>query len=248
MEAKPMAWLLLAIGCIGGWPLAAQAAEIRVAFATTLEPFVFARTHGGIEVEIVRSVLQRLGHTLEPVYVPNARVSHLFERRQVDAAATSLQEQGASGFFSEPYIVFQNIAVTLAERKLRLDSIADMAGLKVVAFQKAGSYLGDEFHRMAQRNPKYREIADHLGQARLLYRGGADVIVIERHVFDYQNKILGVARYPESVRQVHIHPLFPPTPYRMRFHDKALRDAFDLELATVTRLGIPEAIARKYGY
>lgn len=246
MGSKPTARLWLAL--LAGWPLAAQTAEVRVAFATTLEPFVFAESHSGIEVEIVRSVLQRLGHTLQPVYVPNARVGHLFERRQVDVAATSLPGPGVSGFFSEPYIVFQNIAVTLAERKLQLDSIADMAGLKVVAFQKAGIYLGDEFRQMAQGNPKYREIADHLGQNRLLYRGGADVIVIERHVFDYQNKVLGVARYPESVRQVHIHPLFPPTPYRMRFHDKALRDAFDLEFAAITQLGIPEAIARKYGY
>lgn len=252
MSLTPFALLktfvLGALLLAGGMPANAWGQEVRVAFATSLEPFVFARKHSGIEVEIVRTVLHRLGHELVPVYVPNARISHEFERKRVDAAATSLPEPGATGFYSEPYIAFENVAVTLASRKLKLEKISDLAELKVVAFQKASQYLGDDYKRAVSGRRDYREIADHMGQNRLLYRGGADAIVIERHVFEYQDKLLAASHFEEKPRQVDIHRLFPPSLYRMRFHDIALRDAFDLEFAAITQLGIPEAIARKYGY
>lgn len=252
MSLSPFALLkrvisaVLLLAC--GLPASAWARDVRVAFGTTREPFVFANKGRGIEVEIVRTVLQRLGHELVPVYVPNARISHEFELNRVDIATTSLPEPGAVGHFSEPYISFENVAITLTSRKLKLESVADLAKYKVVAFQKASQFLGDDYKRAVASRADYREIADHMGQNRLLYRGGADVIVLERHVFEYQDKLLAGGRFEEKPRQVDIHKLFPPTLYRMRFHDMALRDAFDLEFAAITQLGIPEAIARKYGY
>lgn len=228
--------------------LPAGAREVRVAFATSVEPFVFVRKNSGIEIEIIRTALQRMGHELVPVYVPTARLGHEFERKRVDAAATSLPEQGGSGYYSEPYINYENVVVTLASRKLKLNQLSDLAGLKVVAFQRASQYLGDEYNRVVHQRPGYQEIADHLGQNRLLYRRAADAIVIERHIFEYQDRLLAAGKFSEKPLQVEVHKLFAPIGYRMRFQDQALRDAFDLELAAITQLGIPEAIARKYGY
>ena len=250
MSAYPFRWLQAAICaalllCCG---LPAGAREVQVAFATTVEPFVFPRRNSGIEIEIVRTALQRMGHELVPVYVPAARLGHEFERKAVDAAATSLPEPGASGFYSEPYIAYENVAVTLAARKFRLGQIGDLAGLRVVAFQRASQYLGDEYRRAVYQRPGYQEIGDHLAQNRLLYRGAADAIVIERHIFEYQDRLLAAGKFSEKPQQVTIHKLFTPIGYRMRFQDQTLRDAFDLEIAAITQLGIPEAIARKYGY
>lgn len=244
----PKAIVLSALLLACGLPGHAWAREVRVAFGTTREPFVFANKNSGIEIEILRTVLQRLGHELVPVYVPNARIAREFELKHVDAATTSLPEPGAVGYFSEPYISFENVAITLASRKLKLENVADLAKYKVVAFQKASQFLGDDYKRAVSSRADYQEIADHMGQNRLLYRGGADAIVLERHVFEYQDKLLAAGRFPEKPQQVDIHRLFPPTLYRMRFHDMALRDNFDLEFAAISQLGIPEAIARKYGY
>lgn len=252
MSLSPMALLkrvistVLLLAC--GLPASAWARDVRVAFGTTREPFVFAKKDRGIEVEIVRTVLQRLGHELIPVYVPNARIAHEFELNHVDAATTSFAEPGSVGYFSEPYISFENVAITLASRKINMDSVADLAKVKVVAFQKASQFLGDDYKRAVAARADYREIADHLAQNRLLYRGSTDAIVLERHVFEYQDKLLAAGPFEEKPRPVDIHKLFPPTLYRMRFHDVALRDAFDLEFAAISQLGIPEAIARKYGY
>lgn len=226
----------------------AWAREVRVAFGTMREPFVFAGKHRGIEVEIVRTVLQRLGYELVPVYVPNARIKYEFEQRLVDVATTAQPEPGAEGYFSEPYIAFENVAITLAARKISLNKLADLAGLRVVGFQKASQFLGEDYKQAVSRCADYRETADQMGQNRLLYRGGADVIVRERHIFEYQNKLLADSPFAEKPQPVEIRRLFPPTVYRLRFHDMALRDAFDLELAAITQLGIPAAIARKYGY
>lgn len=233
---------------LAGLPADAGAREVRVAFGTTREPFVFAGKNRGIEVEIVRTVLRRLGHELVPVYVPNARIAHAFESRLVDVATTSQPQPGAVGYFSEPYISFENVAITLSSRKIKLESLADLGKLKVAAFQKASEFLGEDYKRAVAGRADYREIADHMAQNRLLYRGGADAIVLERHVFEYQNKLLASSRFAEKPQPVDIHRLFPPTLYRMRFHDMALRDEFDLEFAAITQLGIPEAITRKYGY
>lgn len=241
-----MKWLVCALLLSALLPAATWARDVRVAFATTLEPFVIPQRNSGIEVEIVRTVLQRLGHRLVPVYLPTARMTLAFAQKQVDAVATSLPLGDRGGFYSEPYVVFENVAVTLASRKIKLATVSDLAGLKVVAFQKASQSLGEAYLQAVRSRADYREISDHMGQNRLLYLGGTDVIVIEKHVFEYQNRLLYSAKFPEKPQQVDIHHLFAATEYRMRFHDEALRDEFDLELALVKQLGIPEAILRKY--
>ena len=57
----------------------------------------------------------------------------------------------------------------------------------------------------------YREIADHMGQNRLLYRAGADTIAIERHVFGYWNTLLANRRFAEKWQPVDSHRLLLPS-------------------------------------
>ena len=106
----------------------------------------------------------------------------------------------------------------------------------MVAFQRASQYLGDEYRR-AVSTPRLPEIGDHLHKNRLLYRGAADAIVIERHIFEYQDACFGSRKIQRKPPQAG-HPLaVHPIGYRMRFQDQTLRDAFDLEIAAITQLG-----------
>lgn len=226
---------------------AAAAAEIRMAFGQSLEPYVFEHDASGLEIDIIRAALQAAGHTLRPRFVPQARVPLLLDAGEVDAAATLTPDSGLQqAVYSEVYIHYQDYLITARGRFARPPSWAELGRLRIVGFQNAARYLGPEFAAMARANRRYREQADQLSQARMLFAGHADAIVAERRIFEYQSQRLQGSRYAERPFAVELFALFDKIPYRVAFREAALRDDFDRGLAEIRRDGKLAMIESRY--
>lgn len=223
-------------------PLAAQAqpgcgsAEgVRIAFNNALAPFAIEATASGIEIDIVKESLRRQGCKLVPVFLPFVRFGYALAENKVDGVATINEHSGIPANFSDAYIEYHNVAVSLKARRLPIDSIGDLKGLKVIAFPGASLSLGDEFRRFTVNNPHYSEEQKQLSHNRLLYNGGVDVAIAERSIYAYLDRALDESKFSERRLPVALHPLFAVNRYKIGFRDPALRDKFNLGLASLSK-------------
>ena len=151
---------------------------------------------------------------------------------------------GGNAYFSEPYVVYRNVAITLASRKIVLTKIADLAGRSVAAYQNARLLLGDEFKAVKASHVRYVEHADQAIQNRLLFSGQVDVVISDRFIFDHFTTALTPQFDPGQ--PVVYHPIFPATPRRAAFRNPAVRERFNVALKGMQQDGSQAAIYRKY--
>jgi polar amino acid transport system substrate-binding protein len=198
---------------------------VKLALGENKPPYTFSNPPGGIEYDLLRLVIERMGSKPDIILVPNARARALLNEGKIDGAI------GVSGeFASQPYITYQNAAISLKSRALTITRVADLTNYRVIAFQNARLFLGPEFAAMADANPNYKEVAPQVVANQLLFSGRADVVISDVHIFDWLNR---QADMVDVTQPISVHRLFPATRYRILFRDPILRDAFDDALKSV---------------
>lgn len=237
---------LLAGGALLSFAASASAREVVVAIGLSIPPYVIAAEKRGMEYDVVKEALALEGHTMKPDFQPLARVVKALQNGTVDAALTQIPGMTAGTALSEVYITYRNFAITLDSRDLRIDSPADLADKSVLAFQNAHRYLGDEYRRAVEANPRYREEANQQTQPILLFHDRIDVVVADHNIFRWFALRPEVTAKVDTTRPIRMHALFPPTEYRVAFRDPALRDDFNRGLAKLRASGEYDRIVARY--
>lgn len=219
--------------------------SVVVAFGESLEPYVIPQLEAGIELDIIRAALKAQRYEMQPVFLSQKRLPQALADRRIDAVATIVPESGAKGAYSDVYISYEDKAITLSQRRLEINKIADLAGYSVSAFPLAGQYLGSEFAALSARHPDYHETGNQIDQNRLLYRGSVDVVVADYRIFNYMNKRMQ-ADFNEQALPVTYHDIFIKLPYRVLFRQPALRDAFNQGLKQIQQNGDYQRILKRY--
>ncbi len=225
-------------------PFARAADVLNVGFSSNKPPYVIEASASGIEVDIIIAAGRAAGFAVKPNFAPMSRLARMLERGEVDAIATTNYGDSGEMQFSREYIEYQNFAVALAARKLRIERIADLEKYSVSSFQRAQTLLGPEFNLMASNNPRYREEAEQIVRNRLLLSGRVDVVVGDRRIIEYFNR--EIAGQVDTAQPLAWYALFPPTPYRVGFRDGAKRDRFNAGLAAIRKNGEYAAIMKRY--
>lgn len=248
MPASRTSWFakawLLALACAA--PV--QAAEISMAFGEKIPPFCFPETDSGIELDVMREALAFRGHVLVPRYYPFARIPVAFKGFNVAAAMTDLgEDMSARGVhYGDPAVIYDNMFITLAERKLRIRKPEDLNGLRVLSFPGAAKRY-PQWLDSVKRAGHYTELNDQALQVLTLDLGRYDVILSDRHIFEYFTLMLklekGVTLKPVAM---HSFATLDPMDYRPVFHDKKIRDDFNAGLKHLKDSGRFDAIYQKY--
>ncbi|WP_374421710.1 substrate-binding periplasmic protein [Chromobacterium sp.] len=228
--------------------LAAQAwaqKTIKVAFGESLEPYVMEGGKTGLELEIVRAALQERGYLIEPVFFSQPRLPMAMKSKDIDAVATVGEQAGLQAEYSDVYISYEDVAITLASRHIQLHNPKELGAYRVLAFSLAKQYLGPAYKEMAKANPNYAETANQVDQNRLLFRGSVDVVVADRNIFAWMNHKLS-SQFKEKTAPVDIHRLFAPTLYRMAFRSATLKDEFNHGLRAIQKNGVYKQIVNRY--
>lgn len=223
-----------------------QSADLRIAFGKSLAPYADEKTGKGLEIDIIRAVFKVAGHTLVPVFLPQARVPLAMRDAQFAGAATLTPESGVVGAYSEAYVHYLDMVIAPKGQLSQPLRVADLQGLRVVGFQNASLYLGAEYAAMAKANRRYSEQANQLSQARMLFGHQADAIVCDPRIFEYHTEQLRHSGFSEQPFAVDVFAIFDEIPYRMVFRDAALRDAFNAGLAAIRRSGSLAQIEARY--
>ncbi|WNO03659.1 substrate-binding periplasmic protein [Rhodoferax mekongensis] len=225
-------------------PLRGQAQPVTVAMGLNKPPYVMDGGTSGLEVDIAREALAAVGLTMRPQQLPPARGLMLHRAGQIDILLTVDEGIGGDGFFSEPYINYQNVAMSLSANKLSIKRIEDLSSYSVGAFQNASMILGERFAAVARRHARYQEYPQQVIQNNLLFTERVDVIVGDKRILHYLSSQLD-AKVDVS-KPVTVHPIFPLSPRKAVFKDAALRDQFNTGLKLIQANGVYDGILKKY--
>ncbi len=218
--------------------------ELRVGIGLAKPPYIMESGKEGLEYEIAEQALAAVGYKMVALQFPPVRGLAMQRAGQLDALLTVDEGIGGKDFFSDPYINYQNVAITLASRNIRLRGVEDLAAYSVAAFQNASLILGERFKAMAANHPNYQEHSQQIIQDRLLFTGRVDVVVGDKLIFRYYATRLDPQLGP--TQPVTVHTIFPANPRKAVFKDAALRDQFNAGLKAIQANGVYDAILKKY--
>lgn len=242
--------LWIAAICIPATGESIAGQEIRVAFGSALPPYVIPETHNGIAADIIKAALEPAGFAIKPLYYPYARRLVAYKAGDADAVCdiseNIINADHLEGYFSDIAYEYENIGVSLKKNGYRFSGISDLRDYSVVAWQGAKAAIGREYAAMAEKNKRYTEVADQKRQVKVLFLGRADVIQLDRLIFQYYRNEIAKEGIIDVSQPVDIFPLFGKNRCGFLFKDRAVRDAFNRNLAAIRKSGEYEQIVQSY--
>ncbi|MBV2128297.1 substrate-binding periplasmic protein [Arsukibacterium indicum] len=218
-----------------------MAAPLTVLVGQHKPPYINTANISGYEIELLAEVVSRMGYEPVFVFVPIARIKLLLEQGQGDIASLQPVSADETGlFYSNPYIRYQNIAVSLADDELVISHSSDLGRYSVLAFQNARTVLGPDYTDMARISADYRETVDQQAQLKMLLSRRVQVVVMDRNIFNHYRL------QHDSTDGLTVHPLFDTTVYRAAFRDASVQRAFDRALLSVMLDSWYLRLQRKY--
>jgi len=200
-----------------------------VAFGDTLAPWAIPHQDQGILPDILRKTLGK-DHRLVFKYLPYARRIPAWRSGLLDIVSDIspelIEREKLTGSYSGTVYAYDNVAVSLASKRLSLLHIDDLYNLSVVAWQGAKKTMGPEFALMAKKNPFYSEHPNQELQVKMLFARRIDVIKLDRQIFEYYRTKINQEGRIKAFQPVRIASIFRQTRSGFLFKSKARRDLF----------------------
>jgi polar amino acid transport system substrate-binding protein len=191
-----IAIVFLAVGSV------AMAGEpISIAFKPGKEPYVLPKSPFtdadyiptnalGIEPEICYQAFKAVGKEIKPVYMNYNRMPTELVAKNIDAA-TQLVPDLEDVTYVGGYVHLHDHVIYSLSNDQEIKTIADVAGLRVLAFQQASKFLGPEYNAAIATAKSYREIDDQEKQVQIFLAGRTDVVVLDIGIFKHWSKVYG---------------------------------------------------------
>lgn len=221
-----------------------EAKNLNVVVGWNKPPYVISNSDSGFELELVRQIMAELGHDISPLYVPFGRTMMMVQQGDVDVGLTmNSRHEVAAQLLSDPYVVYQNVAVTLQSRHLPVTSLAALNGRSVIAFQTATNVLGADFAKATELTSGYLEVPEQRRQVSMLLLGSVDVAILDRNIFTYLKGQLPLAQQHATT----LHELFEASAYSAAIQDPILRKQFNQTLQAFIDDGRYQALLDRFG-
>jgi len=192
-------------------------------------PYIIEELESGFEIELITHILSKMEITPSYLYVPLGRSIDLLDK-DVGQALLTVNKNIVSNdnHRTEPYVTYQNVAISLKESKIKISDITELSDYRVAAFQMANRYLGKKYGGTVKRSKHYLEIPNQFRQVKLFLEKRVEVVVMDINIFNYYlEKIEG--NYPTT--KVDIHYIFPRNPYSLAFKEAKYVKPFNYHLA-----------------
>ncbi len=218
--------------------------EVHVGMGLPKPPYVMESGAAGLDYDIARQALAAGGYKLVGHMLPQTRALAMLRAGQLDGLLSISEGIGGQDYFTDNYIVYQNVATTLTRRNLKIQQIEDLANYSVAAFQNASMVLGDRFSLVVSGHSDYREVPAQITQNKLLFTGRVDVVVGDRLIFRYFSEKL--EPQIDARQAVTFHRIFPESPRKAVFREARVRDAFNAGLKNIHANGTYDVIVKQY--
>ena len=211
-------------------------------------PHMIAASNSGIDVDIAREILQIMGHTVKVGFAPLKRTMRQVENKQADLfLPTFFQSDTTKLYFSTPIISYRPIAFSLNKNNFKFNNIADLVSVRVITFQGAAGYFGEEFVKISKLD-SYIELHDMSKFPEMLIKARCDVVVLDYYIFYYylQKYLKQNPTKDFSVGEIDESLLFSEVEAYVGFHDPQLRNRFNKQLHIYKSQGKDKTVISKY--
>lgn len=238
-----MAWasryiivLLVAILSANSW------AERLIMGTSDGPPYMIQATETGLDIDIPREVLKRIGYEMDLQFYPFARAMRELQLGKIHLTAPFFVNPPNGIFVSDPHIMYRPTIITRTSIA-PLDGFDALKNLSIATFQGAKGYFGKAFVTAADASPSYIEHHDMGKLVSLLVQGRTDAVLLDYWIFNYY---LSQSGYPEMRQQLRFHDFIPRVPAAVAFNDKQLRDRFNQGLKAIRQDGTYDKIVKRY--
>lgn len=203
-------------------------------------PHTIESTHSGIDVDITKAVLRKMGYSTNILFMPLGRGKQQVMNKKADLFLPTFFEKDGDGLYiSNAIIDYRPTFFTRNDDPFTIENIADLAGKKIVTFQGASQYFGENFLKMTQENTNYREVSSMSLLPLLLMKERYDVVLLDYYIFYYFFKT-------HQLSDVKEHVIFDSVDAHVGFNDVSLRNEFNRVLSSFKYSEEYLNIIRKY--
>ena len=218
--------------------------ELVVVVGLAKQPYVIQVSDSGFEVDLIRNILKKMGKSVKFIYTTFGHSSKMLKIQEVDAIMTTNKSVFSDQLkLSDVYITYQNVAISLKDSNLTINTVKDLANYSIASFQKADKLLGPDFADAAKQSPLYFEVANQSQQPTLLLKKRVETLVMDKNIFKYFTKDL---TSKERNALFTFHQVFPGTNYRVAFKDKNYLHMFNEILAKYKQSNEYILLRKKY--
>lgn len=211
-------------------------------------PHMIAASNNGIDVDIAREILQEMGHKVKVNFAPLKRSMVQVVHKDADLfLPTFFQRDTSELFISKAIISYRPTVFSLKNNNFKFNRISDLAEKKLVTFQGATGYLGDEFLKVAQ-SKGYRELHDMSKFPEMLIKQRCEVVVLDYYIFYYflREYLKNNLVEKSTVNEIEQFELFPEVKAHVGFNDEILRNEFNDQLQLYKKHGKQNVVIDKY--
>lgn len=225
---RSLLWAATALTlCLMQQPGRAQAEALTI-MAGDLPP-MFNADGSGREADVIRNVLERCGHSVTFKIQPYTRHWSSYGEGQGDAVATVPVGMPLDGQQTGAYVQYQNGVTALASAAGKFGDLDLLKGHSVVGFLGASDILPGLAEASGEFK-SYKEVADQLGQSRLMYGHRVDAVIGDGMIFaEYARQLReGGKDLPfDATQEITFQAVFAPSEFAMNFRAPEIAADFD---------------------
>lgn len=200
----------------------------------------------GLEVEIARASLERMGYQVQFQNFPYGRLPVSFTNRLVDGTLVTMKNfKGHKVFYTDIVLKeYQTVAVSLDRVNFAGTNFTDFKGKSIIAHQRASIFYGDEYRKAVNhKTSQYSESANQNLQINALYLGRVDVIVLAHQIFLYLKQRSKL----NTNQKTRVHKMFGgKRGFHNAFWDENVRNDFNKGLAMIKKDGTYQSILDRF--
>lgn len=146
-------------------------------------------------------------------------------------------------FTKRSHVYYHNVAISLAERNLNIDTLEALGVHSIAVFQTPDKFLGTAWTQMRENNnnPIF-ELSNQKSQVRMLFAGRVDTLVMDINIFRYYR----AERRVFQETPVKIHEILPKNHVKVAFLEEQITRDFDQDLSEFLSSDTYKTIKDKY--
>ncbi len=212
-------------------------------------PFFIEDGKKGVFIEIIDEIFKQLPqYKVEYIFMSNNRILYEINHgKLIDVACNVFPNSNVNAYLSEPIFRFRDVAISKKSDQLVVNTISDLQGKSIAAYQGATELLGDKFKLITNDNPDYSEHAHPKDTTHLLLSGRKDIRIGDLNIFLYD---LNNKHYTKYTNLDHsnftIHHLWSDVFSYMAFKEESIQKAVDEVIRELRLNGVIKKIYLKH--
>jgi len=208
------------------------------------EPYYSRENESGIDMDLLKEAFTLLPqYTLTFKYMSVPRLLKDLEAGSIDVASM-ITTGDTEVHLSIPFCRYTNVAATLKKKNFVINSMSDLKGMSIATFQGAQDVYGEEFRKVTEANPGYKEYAKTAQMAKVVALERKDVYAADLYIF--LHTITTEYKGSMTADDFAFSYLFDEVFFPVGFKDAAIRDEFNRAAEEIKANGAYEAVYEKY--